>query len=63
MLSYRHAFHAGNAADVHKHWVLCLLLAHLLATGQHHDTSAPFDLKRFAEGRLIDEAAGSGISH
>lgn len=29
MLSYRHAFHAGGAADVHKHAVLCLLLDHL----------------------------------
>ena len=26
MLSYRHAFHAGNFADVHKHAVLALLL-------------------------------------
>jgi sarcosine oxidase subunit beta len=39
------------------------LLAHLLATGEHHDTSRPFDLDRFARGRLIDEAAGSGIAH
>lgn len=39
------------------------LLAHLLATGQHHDISRPFDLDRFATGRLIDEAAGSGIAH
>lgn len=39
------------------------LLAHLLATGEHHEISAPFDLSRFAEGRLIDEAAGSGIAH
>ena len=39
------------------------LLAHLLATGQHHDISRPFDLDRFASGRLIDEAAGSGIAH
>ncbi len=39
------------------------LLAHLLATGQHHDISRPFDLDRFAKGRLIDEAAGSGIAH
>ena len=29
MLSYRHAFHAGNHADVLKHMVLCLLLRHL----------------------------------
>lgn len=39
------------------------LLAHLLATGRHHDISRPFDLDRFAKGRLIDEAAGSGIAH
>ena len=39
------------------------LLAHLLATGAHHEISAPFDLSRFARGRLIDEAAGSGIAH
>lgn len=39
------------------------LLAHLLATGAHHEISAPFDLNRFAQGRLIDEAAGSGIAH
>lgn len=29
MLSYRHAFHAGNFADVHKHAVLSLLLQEL----------------------------------
>ncbi|TPK91512.1 sarcosine oxidase subunit beta family protein [Mesorhizobium sp. B2-4-17] len=40
-----------------------LLFAHLLATGKHHDISRPFDLSRFARGRLIDEAAGSGIAH
>lgn len=39
------------------------LLAHLLATGRHHPISRPFDLDRFATGRLIDEAAGSGIAH
>jgi sarcosine oxidase, subunit beta len=39
------------------------LLAHLLATGSHHEISRPFDLDRFASGRLIDEAAGSGIAH
>ncbi|MDX8495181.1 sarcosine oxidase subunit beta family protein [Mesorhizobium sp. VK22B] len=39
------------------------LLAHLLATGSHHDISRPFDLDRFPRGRLIDEAAGSGITH
>ncbi len=39
------------------------LFAHLLATGEHHPISRPFDLDRFATGRLIDEAAGSGIAH
>ncbi|WP_101069111.1 sarcosine oxidase subunit beta family protein [Roseovarius salinarum] len=39
------------------------LLAHLLATGAHHEISRPFDLDRFARGRLIDEAAGAGIAH
>ncbi|MGX7876401.1 FAD-dependent oxidoreductase [Mesorhizobium sp. ORM6] len=39
------------------------LLANLLATGEHNDISRPFDLDRFASGRLIDEAAGSGIAH
>jgi sarcosine oxidase subunit beta len=39
------------------------LLAHLLATGAHHPISRPFDLDRFETGRLIDEAAGSGIAH
>ena len=29
MLSYRHAFHAGNHADVLKHWVLIALLRYL----------------------------------
>ncbi|MHB1527885.1 MAG: 23S rRNA (adenine(2030)-N(6))-methyltransferase RlmJ [Acidiferrobacteraceae bacterium] len=28
-MNYRHGFHAGNAADVFKHYVLCLILASL----------------------------------
>lgn len=39
------------------------LLAHHMATGQHHEISRPFDLSRFATGRLIDESAASGIAH
>ena len=39
------------------------LLAHLIANGTHHEISRPFDLDRFARGRLVDEAAGSGIAH
>jgi len=39
------------------------VLAHILATGRHHEFSAPFDLRRFETGALIDEAAGAGIAH
>ncbi len=40
-----------------------VLLAHLMAKGEHHEISRPFDLERFVTGRLVDEAAGSGIAH
>jgi sarcosine oxidase, subunit beta len=38
-------------------------LAHLLATGRNHELAEPFQLERFATGRLIDEAAAAGIAH
>jgi sarcosine oxidase subunit beta len=38
------------------------LFAHILATGDHHPISAPFDLSRFAAGALIDEAH-AGVAH
>jgi sarcosine oxidase subunit beta len=38
-------------------------LAHLLATGRNHQLAEPFQLERFISGRLIDEAAASGITH
>jgi sarcosine oxidase, subunit beta len=38
-------------------------LAHVLATGKSHDLAEPFQLERFITGRLIDEAAASGIAH
>lgn len=37
--------------------------AHVLATGRHHELAEPFQLERFATGRLIDEAAAAGIAH
>ena len=46
MRSYRHHFHAGNHADVLKHWVLMLLLEHL------GKKDKPF--------RVIDTHAGAG---
>jgi 23S rRNA (adenine2030-N6)-methyltransferase len=45
-MNYRHAYHAGNFADVVKHWVLALALAHLKRK------DAPF--------RVIDTHAGRG---
>jgi sarcosine oxidase, subunit beta len=38
-------------------------LAHVLATGRNHELAEPFQLQRFVSGRLIDEAAASGIAH
>jgi sarcosine oxidase, subunit beta len=37
--------------------------AHVLATGRSHPLAEPFQLDRFITGRLIDEAAASGIAH
>jgi 23S rRNA (adenine2030-N6)-methyltransferase len=45
-MNYRHAFHAGNFADVHKHAVLARILAHLR--------------QKPAAFRVIDSHAGSG---
>jgi sarcosine oxidase subunit beta len=36
---------------------------HVLATGRNHELAEPFQLQRFIDGRLIDEAAASGIAH
>jgi 23S rRNA (adenine2030-N6)-methyltransferase len=46
-MNYRHAFHAGNFADVVKHAILVRILVHLCAK------PAPF--------RVIDTHAGSGL--
>ncbi len=46
-MNYRHAFHAGNHADVLKHWVLTRVLAHL------QRKATPF--------RAIDTHAGLGF--
>ena len=46
-MNYRHAFHAGNFADVVKHAVLARILAHLCAK------PAPY--------RVIDTHAGAGL--
>ena len=46
-MNYRHAFHAGNFADVVKHAVLCRILTHL------REKPAAF--------RVIDTHAGAGV--
>ena len=46
-MNYRHAFHAGNVADVMKHAVLARIIEHLKAK------PAPF--------RLLDLHAGTGL--
>jgi len=37
--------------------------AHTIAKNEPHELTAPFSLKRFETGALIDEAAASGIAH
>jgi sarcosine oxidase subunit beta len=39
------------------------MFAHVLATGRNHELAEPFQLNRFITGRLVDEAAASGIAH
>ena len=49
MFSYRHAFHAGNHADVLKHTILIAVLRHLMqkeASIQYVDTHAGAGLYR-----------------
>ncbi|HQS38412.1 MAG TPA: 23S rRNA (adenine(2030)-N(6))-methyltransferase RlmJ, partial [Methylotenera sp.] len=53
MLSYRHAFHAGNHADVLKHYVLSLVLAYTAQKDKPYwyiDTHAGAGLYSLSEG-------------
>jgi 23S rRNA (adenine2030-N6)-methyltransferase len=62
MLSYQHAYHAGNPADVHKHALLAAMLAQLTAKDrpvsylETHAGRAVYDLAS-PEARKTDEAA------
>ncbi|MBE3638999.1 23S rRNA (adenine(2030)-N(6))-methyltransferase RlmJ [Mangrovicoccus algicola] len=62
MLSYQHAYHAGNAADVHKHALLAVALEYLgrkpkpLTYLETHAGRALYDLSG-AEARKTGEAA------
>lgn len=63
-MNYRHAFHAGNFADVHKHWILTLLLSRLAAKNKpffvldSHAGSGFYDLAREETGRTGEAANG-----
>lgn len=56
MLSYRHAFHAGNHADVLKHTVLCLILESLNRKEKPYaviDTHAGAGIYSLSDSRLL----------
>ena len=59
MLSYRHAFHAGNHADVLKHYVLGLVLAHTVQKDKpfwYIDTHAGAGMYSLREGYATQNA-------
>ncbi|MET4101229.1 23S rRNA (adenine2030-N6)-methyltransferase [Roseovarius sp. MBR-78] len=66
MLSYQHHYHAGNAADVHKHAVLGWMLAYLTAKPkplsyiETHAGRGLYDLGDPAAQRTGEAAAGIG---
>jgi 23S rRNA (adenine2030-N6)-methyltransferase len=65
-MNYRHAYHAGNFADVHKHAILTLLLAHLRRkeTPFHvldtHAGIGRYDLSGVEAGKTGEFAGGIG---
>lgn len=66
MLSYQHAYHAGNAADVHKHAALAWVLAYLTAKDkpltyiETHAGRAVYDLAGPEAAKTGEAAAGIG---
>lgn len=59
MLSYRHAFHAGNHADVLKHYVLGLVLAHATQKDKpfwYIDTHAGAGMYSLDDGYAVQNA-------
>lgn len=66
MLSYQHHYHAGNAADVHKHAVLAWMLAYLTAKPkpltyiETHAGRGLYDLQDSAAVKTGEAAQGIG---
>jgi 23S rRNA (adenine2030-N6)-methyltransferase len=65
-MNYRHAFHAGNFADVLKHAVLCRVLTHLIAKNnpfraiETHAGAGAYDLAGEAASRTQEWRQGIG---
>lgn len=68
MLSYQHAYHAGNAADVHKHALLAVALDYMvgkpkpLTYVETHAGRALYDLASAESLKTGEAAFGIGIS-
>lgn len=68
MLSYQHAYHAGNMADVHKHAILAWMLAYLtrkdkpLTYMETHAGRALYDLQSSAATKTGEAAQGIEIA-
>lgn len=66
MLSYQHAYHAGNPADVHKHALLAWMLAYMTAKDkpityvETHAGRALYDLSSAEALKTGEAAAGIG---
>lgn len=64
MLSYQHIFHAGNPADVHKHALLCAMLAYMtrkdkpLSYLESHAGRALYDLSSTEALKTGEAVAG-----
>ncbi len=67
MLSYRHAFHAGNFADVIKHIVLVEIITHLLKKDKPfdyidtHAGAGMYDLNSYEARKLSEYKQGIGL--
>ena len=67
MLSYRHAFHAGNFADVLKHIVLLEITSHLLKKDKPfdyidtHAGAGMYDLQSYEANKLAEFKRGVGL--
>lgn len=68
MLSYQHAYHAGNMADVHKHALLATMLARLtekdkpLSYFETHAGRGLYDLAGPEAARTAEAAAGIALA-